>query len=384
MEKLTILTSYRWPMDQAPSNRISAIVSAASDYYTVNVITSALGDRKPDKKINLINLDIDKLPKSINLIKRAIEEMSILSKYVKELNRLPNDGVVIVTIPSVFLVFLFPFAKKGNRHFVLDIRDLVWEYLPNKVIYRILVYFFKKIFKLAIRDVALLFVTNPVELQKLKSMGVKSKILVAPNGIERKMLDSYRSVNREAVKNQQPISILYIGNVGRAQSLLSFVESIEEASNIELHIIGDGNAMTEVEEYVHEKNVDHVFLHGRMKREEIIKWYSSADLLMASVGSDYQSAVPSKLYEYLSTGKPIAFSGGIAAREVLDKFSGIYYFDISMAGSFVQILSLKDEWLGESYYEERAVLLGSEFLREEVSRNMISAILELQYRKPHG
>ena len=60
---------------------------------------------------------------------RAIFEWNEARSIFKSLNELDIE-VIILTIPSMFLLFSASLSKCKNMH--LDVRDLTWEYLSSK------------------------------------------------------------------------------------------------------------------------------------------------------------------------------------------------------------------------------------------------------------
>ena len=72
---------------------------------------------------------------------------------------------------------------------------------------------------------------------------------------------------------------------------------------------------------MHLKNVQ---LHGRVDWNYIKKIYQDTDILYAQLTQNFSSAMPSKLYEYLSSGKCIIYGGIGEAANKLKIFENVF------------------------------------------------------------
>ena len=76
---------------------------------------------------------------------------------------------------------------------------------------------------------------------------------------------------------------------------------------MQLNIVGSGTDFKNVQSEVYKLSASNVFLHGRLPWKDVIQWYEKSDVLYAQLTKQYHTAMPSKLYEYLSTGLPIVY-----------------------------------------------------------------------------
>lgn len=67
-------------------------------------------------------------------------------------------------------------------------------------------------------------------------------------------------------------------------------------------------------------NID---LKGRIDWNEVPSVYQQADILWAQLTPEFAGAVPSKLYEYLATGKPVIYGGMGEAVSVVSGFERV-------------------------------------------------------------
>ena len=138
------------------------------------------------------------------------------------------------------------------------------------------------------------------------------------NGIDEEFLN-FSSENLRTISNEK-IKIVYTGNIGEGQGLEMIVPEIaEKYKNIELIIVGDGGRKGVLQKSVCElKNVNLIEPVGR---EEIIDFYTESDILFLHLNdySAFKKVLPSKIFEYAATYKPIIAGVDGYAKEFLEK-----------------------------------------------------------------
>ena len=79
-------------------------------------------------------------------------------------------------------------------------------------------------------------------------------------------------------------------------------------NGFKVHFVGDGTCLKEMKAYVKENNLeDIVEFYGRRPVEEMVKFYTLADVCIVSLKSDNKTGLtlPSKVQGYMAAGKPI-------------------------------------------------------------------------------
>lgn len=251
-------------------------------------------------------------------IQRALREMSDVRLLLKEAKHLKAD-VYLLTIPSMFLAFLTPVYLRTEKVF-LDVRDLTWEYLSEaSFVQRQSKRVFRAIFKVSLKYIQGVSVTNPTELNYvLKLRNKKRKPVLVTNGISQEQFDKLAEVNT-AVNDQ--VTVVYVGNIGLAQHLDTLVEAATLLPNVSFKIVGAGIDYERIKDLVVCLELSNIELTGRVPWDEVKNYYDCADILYAQLTPDYAGAMPSKLYEYLATGKYIVYGGQAQAAEKLAEFS---------------------------------------------------------------
>ena len=102
--------------------------------------------------------------------------------------------------------------------------------------------------------------------------------------------------------------ILYAGNIGAGQGLHKIIPSLasELKDKYYIKIIGDGGKLGKLKKEPKHK-LDNVIFVKPMIREKPLEEYKNADILFLHL-NDYlcfEKVLPSKLFEYAATGKPI-------------------------------------------------------------------------------
>ena len=256
-----------------------------------------------------------------NFVVRGLNEMWYSWRLATRARKI-GASLTIVTVPSIFLLFS-RWRPHGRALVAIDIRDIVWEYLPGT---KLLTAVSRSVLRSAVlrklRAADLITVSNPAELTYLARLGTAAPPLLVSNGISRQQFETLQSISRVA-GDGNVIRITYVGNVGLAQNLSTLVAAVAGQQRYELTIIGSGNDLERVHHAVQRSRAGNIRLIGRLRWEYAVQWYGCSDVVYTQLQASYVTAVPSKLYEYLATGLPIIYGGCGAAAEMLKEFSGV-------------------------------------------------------------
>lgn len=356
------------------------------------IISFIHGMKEKGFKVHLVSMDSDsfildtssnfthhKFPftdtKTSNFFKRTLLEIRISIMAINKANE-QNSSFYLITIPSMFLLFLSFLLKKKSKK-ILDIRDLSWEYLSNSnIIHKFAKILFKNIAIINFKIFDLICVTNQYEYEYLdKRMSDKQKLLKIPNGISTKEYLALSIQNEEKIKKN--INITYVGNVGLAQDLSTFVEVSKRLPNIIFNIVGDGTDLNRIKN-LSQSSQNNLNFFGRVSFDRILEIYKSSDILYAQLTQNFSGAMPSKLYEYLSTGKCIIFAGEGVASSILKDFENIHLIspnDLSSLESVIKILENNKNY--KSISMDNINQIGKKYLRESSVNILLSEIENL-------
>lgn len=142
--------------------------------------------------------------------------------------------------------------------------------------------------------------------------------------------DSYLDMDLSA-RSSDKARFMVMGNIGKLQYLQVLMEAVDllkGRDDFELHVVGTGSAIGELESFVagHELQ-EHVVFHGRRPVEEMPSFYQMADACVLTLHVPdapwISSTLPSRLQGYMAAGKPVlAAVGGSAAAVIAESGCG--------------------------------------------------------------
>ena len=285
---------------------------------------------------------------------------------------------ILVSVPSMLLM-LFLYRLKG-RKVLLDVRDLTWEYLSDKsILTRTFKLFFRKVALFVSSRVFLVIASNSSEVkyfQKLNS-AEKNKVIYVPNGISLKQFEKLTLIDTNKQKNTR-VKITYIGNVGIAQNLEIFVRAAHKLPQFDFEIVGAGTDYDRVMCLVKSLNANNISLSGRISWYEIPIKYEQADILYAQLTEGFSHAMPSKLYEYLASGKYVIYGGNGQAVSVLNEFDNITVVKPNSLEELVEALvSVTKENRQNNISFHNRSRIEEKYIRENNVKNLITNLVEI-------
>lgn len=375
--KIRIITSYSIAEEPVIRNRIIPFLNVAREKGIFVEIVST--DMVSSEIISNLGFQHSVMPdrniKPIGFVRRAIFEFNQARRLI---SNSPNDvGIEIITIPSMFLLFVSIFCSKERFH--VDVRDLTWEYLEEKNLFsRLSKYIFRKLATIALNRAKSISVTNDSEFSYVKKLlSDKSKdVLKITNGVSKSQFDSLSNIACYPIKNcdDEVFQVSYIGNVGIAQNLTVLVDAAKRLPRIKFNIVGSGTDFNRVNNHVINNDVKNVRLYGRVSWEEVLDVYQHSDVLYAQLSSSFSSATPSKLYEYLSTGKTIIYGGGKQAVDLLSGFDNNFVIAPDDVDSLVREISLLTK-KGPDFSLNNQMNIKSNFIREVAVNKLFDKVI---------
>lgn len=111
-----------------------------------------------------------------------------------------------------------------------------------------------------------------------------------------------------------PALLVYAGNMGAAQSLKTLINAVSTFNRDELllTLIGGGVEKVDLQEYVHNFNIQNVEIKDYVPPSKIFDVLSEADILVVHLRDAplFKITVPSKTQSSLAIGKPILMAVG--------------------------------------------------------------------------
>ncbi|UCE24054.1 MAG: glycosyltransferase family 4 protein [Candidatus Zixiibacteriota bacterium] len=236
-----------------------------------------------------------------------------------------------VTTPVIGLVLSWLRRCK----FVMEIRDLQPESsedfgnlnrsLFTRAVKRMMHYLYRK------AD-AIVPVTDGIADYLVKIGIDENKIEAVKSGVSQEFVNADSNGIRKRFGLEEKFLVLYSGTLGWAHSLETFIEAarqLNDQPDIFFAFIGDGQKRGVLEGMVRDYGLKNVGFFGLQPLETIPYFLQAADVLVHSMKDVpvTKGSLPSKLFEYMASGKPIIYgsSGGEAVLE-LEKAGGALAF----------------------------------------------------------
>lgn len=321
---ITLISSYAFPANNATANRVNFMVNAITKDKAnprIQVIAAPSDDTSRNESSSDIQIDSIKITKSQNLILRALKEFLLSVKIALAIDS--NSSFQVYTIPSPIILLATYFRK--NKNFGIDVRDCSWDYIDQKGLLgslaaKILKFILRPIFKRA----SFISCTNHFESSSILRNFNRDAIII-PNGIEESKYKKLIEISDKNFDNKSPTKILYAGNIGYAQSLLTLVKASKDLDSFHFELVGEGSQKNQIKEHIRFNGLSNVILTPAIQWSKLAEKYEEADILYAQITSDYASAIPTKIFEYLATGRKVVLGLPAGpAKSIFSLFSGVF------------------------------------------------------------
>ncbi|MFN8182115.1 MAG: glycosyltransferase family 4 protein [Bacteroidia bacterium] len=329
MSKVHLVTPHFAPEITAAAHRMEALANTLSREH--QVIVYALTERgvtPAEKEVMLSDnltvryIALPEYPKALFFL-RAFVEAWYSVRLAFAATRRRSDWL-IATSPFMFLIPAIAFFGRGRRK-IMDVRDLVWCYMPDRNIFqRAIRSLLQRVIVRSLRKFDHITVTNSSEEQwMIRTAAVpRARLSIVSNGLSQ---DRFRRLSNIAYyPPEHPLVITYIGNIGNGQDLGPVIDVVRHLPDVKLNLIGDGIELERYRKYIRQENIRNVQFFGKMKWNRLLPFYQTSSILLARLGKNYQSALPSKLFEYLATGLPVLFYGNGEAARFLKDFENVF------------------------------------------------------------
>lgn len=319
--KLLILSNYFTPDLSAGSFRMQAFIEAlephAQQGLEVDLITT-----RPNRYASLkaeapafedrrwLRIQRITLPAHQN---GMADQARAYVRYAMEVRRLTRGrrwDLVFATSSRLMTAGLGGHvARRMKAPLYLDIRDLFTlnmdELLAGNPL-KLLMPVFRQIERRAFRASGWINVVSEGFIPHVRGIAPNVPVSCFTNGIDDLFLTE--DFTTPAVRNDIPL-ILYAGNMGEGQGLHRIVPSVAKAleGRVRFRLIGDGGKRRELECALAEQGLSNVELLPPVSRSKLVAHYREADILFLHLNDldAFRKVLPSKLFEYAATGRPL-------------------------------------------------------------------------------
>jgi glycosyltransferase involved in cell wall biosynthesis len=156
---------------------------------------------------------------------------------------------------------------------------------------------------------------------------------------------------RKTADSQRPLRVVYAGNIGEGQGLHAILPKLgaQLGRRVHFRVIGDGGRRELLLELLKRAGADNVEVLPPMPRPALLEEYADADVLFLHLNAHaaFEKVLPSKIFEYAATGKPIwAGVAGYAASFIAAEVPNAAVFapcNVSQAVESLNGLILQDQ-----------------------------------------
>lgn len=306
-----------------PDSEIDLITTLPNRYKSFNT------DAAEVEVDGVVNIRRIRLPLHRSGMVDQAKAFAVYAARVLGLTRGKHYDLVYATSSRMFTAFLGALcAKRFGAPLYLDIRDIfndtIGDVLRGKAV-NALMPLLEAIERYTIRTAARVNVVSEGFLPYFESRYPAQSFSFFPNGIDEEFLD-VDFKNPDAVSTRQH-RVLYAGNIGQGQGLHRIVPDLAEFMEKEgfvFEIVGDGGARPELEKALVERKITNVQILDPVSRSELMDRYRRADVLFLHLNDldAFKKVLPSKLFEYAATGKPILAGVSGYAEKFLSDYVG--------------------------------------------------------------
>jgi glycosyltransferase involved in cell wall biosynthesis len=345
MNNRILFISYYYYPDIGPGAlRAKSIVDSLIKYgpsdLKIEVLTT-MPNRYPSLDISAAQIEFNdnviihrfQLPKHQNGIFDQIIAFATFFFYVQKFVYKKKWNIVVATSGRLFTASLAKLVSmQVSAKLYLDIRDLFTDtinHITQNFFFKIFMPLFYLIEKWTFNSANKINIVSSAFLPYVKKIAPNVPISAYTNGVDNFFLKK-NFINN--IANKKPV-VLYVGNIGDGQSLNKIIPlAANNFKDINFKIIGDGSGrklLTNDNLIISQNNIK---ISKPVLRHKLFKEYKKADILFIHLNDadSFKKVLPSKIFEYAATGKPIlAGVRGYPANFLKNNVKGVEIFDPS-------------------------------------------------------
>ncbi|KGM96423.1 glycoside hydrolase [Clostridium novyi A str. 4552] len=405
--KILFLTQYCPPEVGAPQNRIFefakwlkkfghevTILTAMPNYPKGEIFEQYKGKKIVKEEIDGIKIVRTRIyvSKEKSFVKRLMNYLSFTFTSVFDgAKHIDNQDVIITESPPLFLGWSgYVLSKKKNAKFIFNVSDLWPEsavklgVLNNKLFIKMSTWLEEFCYKKAHS------VTGQTRgiVDNIVNRGFdKSKVHLITNGVDTELFkkENRDEEFRKKLGVQDKFAICYAGIHGLAQGLEVIIETadiLREYRDIKFIFIGDGPEKIKLINMVKEKHLENVMFLPVQKKTNMPRIIGSMDATIIPLKKLdlFKGALPSKMFEALSSELPIVLSvEGEAEKLINDAEAGITVEPENFNEIAEAVLKLyNDKELRKQLGQNGREYVMKNFSRESITRKLELILLDLQ------
>lgn len=350
------------------------LITAMPNRYSSYAVEAPVLEKYPGLTIHRIHM-----PPHEGSVLKQIKAFAYFAMQVK-LHTKPNEyDLVFATSSRLMTAVLGAYVSwKKQSKFYLDIRDLfvntIDDLFPKKVSFFIKPVF-SKIEQWAFNRADRINIVSQGFIPYFLMHYPNKPLSYFTNGIDEEFLN-FNVKDKGEIQPNSVKTVLYAGNIGEGQGLQRIVPELAKQleGRIQFRIIGDGGKRQALLDCIKAVGAQNIECLPPMNRQALYQEYQAADILFLHL-NDYQAfekVLPSKLFEYAATGKPIwAGLSGFSAHFARAEIENAVVFppcDVDKAKSTLNDLNMQTM--------DRHQFI-RKYAREQIMQDMAQDILEV-------
>jgi len=305
---------------------------------------------------------------------------SFITFYFKalKLSQLYKPDLIFATSSRLFTAYLGSrMAKKHKALLYIDIRDLfidtIKSILPG-LKHKLVMPFLKNIEKMTFQRADKINLVSEGFRNYIEAIVPGKTLSFYTNGID----DVFQRYLFEKQHVYPYRLITYAGNMGEGQGLEKIVVSMAGylGSKYLIRLIGDGGTKNKIVTLIEEENITNIELIDPVSRDKLLEYYRETDYLFLHLNNyeAFGKVLPSKIFEYIASGKTIiAGVSGYAKEFIMQNTRDAVIFDPCNLASFIEAFTQFKRV--ENYDREKFL---KKYDRGSIMSDMVSDFLSLK------
>jgi glycosyltransferase involved in cell wall biosynthesis len=321
-----LLTDYYYPIVKSGSVIVGDLVNELYQQgHNLTIVTFSENQRKKceitvEGKLQIIRIRSLTRDRKYGRVGRLWAEHRYSNKVIRNLKNLQNIQceAIICYSPSIFYGKAIKWLKKKyNSKAYLVVRDIFPRWTVDVGILKKRHLLLYKYFKLVERNLYsscdVIGIEAKSDLEYFENYGLNKSITVEVLnnwGSTLGQIDDYLSSDNPL--DRQKVNIVYGGNMGDAQDILSLIDSIDYSilgQRALMLFIGYGDQFEKIKNIINKKNLTNIVLMPTVDRKTYLSFMSQADIGLVSLSQKMSSNnYPLKMIGYMQLSKPILAS----------------------------------------------------------------------------
>lgn len=207
-----------------------------------------------------------------------------------------------------------------------------------------------------------------------------SKVFRLTNGVD---TTKFQPIPRDQARAQlgwdDRYTVMYAGTIGLAQALeivIGAAEALRDTPGIRFVLAGEGAAKDELKAEARRRGLTQIEFLDAFPHAQMPTVLSAADVCLVSLRNIplFEGAIPSKLYEAMSSARPILLAANGEARELVERRAGAA---IHVEPENGRALAAAIQWLRQHPDEARQIgERGRAFVKANFDRELLTDALE--------